>query len=137
MTSRKIMTLSVLLLLVAGVLAACGDNAAGSEDTDAESVHPAEQAVLDYLTARVNTDEEALRAVICPDLEAQVPIQLNSFRGRNASLENVSCTFDGEETADCTGDIATEYEGETDTRPVGNYRVIEDDGVWKVCGEAE
>ncbi len=125
---RKVMLLFVPLIWV---LAACDSGAAAGD--------PA-AVVMQYLEARVKSDEEALRNQTCAAEEAQVPIIANSFRGRDAQLQDVSCTTgekDGDYTIiECTGLILASYQGEVNEFEVGSYRAIQEDGEWKVCGEA-
>ena len=120
------MRLIFLICSLVIILAAC--DAAG--DTP-------EAITLQYLQARVDSDAAALGEYTCAEQEAQIPMQVASFQGRNARLENVSCSFDDDTTVACDGQIIATYQGEENEFAVGNYAVVQEDGEWKVCGETE
>jgi hypothetical protein len=126
-TRHFIFALPVLLSIVLG-LSACTSDA-----------NP-EQAILDYLAARVLGDARLMQQFVCADWEAQVQIEASSFAGRNARLDNVQCSV-AQQSADegviaCSGQIVAVYDGEDNTFPIGDYRVVREDGAWKMCGEA-
>ncbi len=130
---------SFLLLLVAisSLLTACNTDGA---DTPSGNNDAAVNAVMRYLEARVATDRSAMQAVSCAAWEAQAGIQAESFRSMNAQLEDVVCTAsteDGATLVTCEGQIVTSYNGENRSWPLPVYSVTQEDGDWKVCGEAE
>jgi hypothetical protein len=110
------------------LLAACsGDAGAGD---------PA-QIVEDYLQAKVAADEPAVRGLLCSAMEADVSREATSFAGLGARLEDMSCTRDGDtETVTCEGRIVATYGTEESAFPLASYRVVQEDGAWKWCGEA-
>jgi len=130
--------IGLIALISIVLLAACGggDNNSAQNGGDA----PAE-AIESYLQARVDSDADGLREYSCADWESQVTLEANSFRGRDAQLEDMSCstreTADGEGVVECDGVITASYQGEQSAFDLGNYRVVEEDGLWKMCGEAE
>ena len=97
-------------------------------------------AVVKYLQARAAADTSAIRAVSCAAWEGQAAAQADSFRSMNAKLDNVSCKQTGTDgdaaLVTCTGNIVTTYNGEDRSRPIPSYSVKQEDGEWKVCGEA-
>lgn len=135
----------ILALITAFMLTACnagdtGDSSDGDNSAQSASDAPAE-AIENYLQARVASDVDGLREYSCADWESQVTLEANSFRGREAQLQDMSCstreTADGEGVVECEGVITASYQGEQSEFELGNYRVVEEDGAWKMCGEAE
>ena len=117
--------LGILLLLL--VLAACG----GSGGGDAADV------VERYLTAKVASDADAMRPLLCSALEAQLSREASSFATvEGARLDGMDCTANGS-IVTCTGRILAEYGTETTEFPLSSYNVVQEDGEWKWCGEAE
>jgi hypothetical protein len=126
MTKRTVFTFVILMLTAA--LAACqptpGDTAT------------AEQAVEQYLTAKVAGDREAMAQRLCSRLEAQLDQEALSFSAVEASIEGLTCTADpGSTTVTCSGEIVATYGLEQRSFPLGTYSVVEEDGVWRWCGE--
>ncbi len=125
------MTMRWFLLVVLSivVLGACADEGDPSETVEA------------YLDARVASDADRMRQLSCAEWEAQAMLQADSFRSMNARVEGLSCERDGEDgnytLVACEGVIVTTYNGETREWPIGTYRLIQDDGEWRICGEAE
>lgn len=129
----------ILLLVLLPVLVACGGSSSGgSSDSD----RPA-RAVEDYLNAKVRGDAEDIRAGLCSEMEAVLERELRTFESvSDATIENMSCTSDdpaaGAETiARCEGRIVALYGTEQTTFPLSSYRVVNEDGEWKWCGEAQ
>ena len=116
-----------MLLLVIMALAACGggnDNAAG-------------KVVEKYLQAKVDGDGDILKTVLCAANEGDANREAASFAALDATLESVACTFeDASSTVSCTGKIVAVYNGENREIELPNYSVVQEDGLWKVCGEA-
>jgi hypothetical protein len=98
------------------------------------------QVIEQYLQARITSDVDQLRELACTAWESQVMLEANSFQGREAVLEGATCTTGGTDDAytivQCQGKIVVTYQGEQTEFPLGNYRTIQEDGVWKMCGEA-
>ncbi len=98
------------------------------------------KAMMDYLQARVEANTDKMRRLSCADWESQALIQAESFRSMNAQLQNVSCSTgskDGEYTVvKCDGRIVTTYNGEKREWELGSYRMKQEDGDWKMCGES-
>ena len=122
--------LSIIFFALLLLLAAC-DTGGGDDPT----------VVVDkYLKARLASDVDQLRALSCADWESQVILEADSFRGRDAELVDVFCEEgkrEGDETiVNCNGHIAVVYQGENRDFPLKNYRLTQEDGEWKMCGEA-
>lgn len=97
--------------------------------------------IINYLEARLDSDVDRLRELSCADWESQVGMQAASFQSIDASLEDVSCQTNGTQdemtVVECTGKIVYDYDGERNERELGNFLVIQENGDWKMCGEAE
>jgi len=119
----------LLLILLAGlVLAACSD--AGGGD-------PA-QTVEQYLQAKVDGDRTQIQALLCSEMESSLEREVRTFESVSAvSIEGMSCQQVGEtEAVQCQGKIVALYGTEQTEFPLVAYRVVQEDGEWKWCGEA-
>ena len=118
----------LFLIALTLILAAC-----------AQSATPA-QTIEKYLQARVASDATALQQLACADWEAQAALEAESFRSANGQLEDMVCRetgqADGYTVVECDGRLLTTYDGETRERPLGAYRLVQEGGEWKMCGEA-
>jgi hypothetical protein len=119
----------LFLLLPMMILASCATEA-----------NPAD-TIMKYLEARLASNVDQLRELSCAAWESQVPLQAASFQSIDASLEDATCKANdtqGDMTViECTGKIVYEYNGEHNERELGNFLVIQENGDWKMCGEAE
>lgn len=119
----------LFLLLPILILAGC------ATETD-----PAD-TIMKYLEARLASDVDQLRELSCAAWESQVPLQAASFQSIDASLDNATCVTGGKQgdmtIIECTGKIVYEYNGEHNERELGNFLVTQENGDWKMCGEAE
>ena len=99
------------------------------------------RVIQQYLEARIASDVDQIRSLSCAALESKAILEASSFRGRNAELQGVSCKEAGKEgdyvIVTCEGKIVATYQGEKSEFPAGNYRTIQEDGEWKMCGEAD
>jgi hypothetical protein len=138
------MTIGFLLAILL-MLTGCGGGATSSgnaNDNRSSAGDPAD-TVERYLRANINSDGDALRPLLCSELESAFEREVASFSAvTGVRLENMNCTrnpepnADGATTVTCTGQIAAEYGSETTTFPLRTYRVVEEDGLWRWCGEA-
>ena len=143
MFSRRFRLIAALLtlLLAAFVLTACGggdDPGGDSSDTPATTASDlAAQAVTNYLTSKVSNNDERLRSLLCAEKEADFVMESTSFDSvTEARIENMNCASQGEGIVTCTGRIVATYGPEDLVNfELGTYRVVEEDGVWKWCGE--
>ena len=119
----------ILLLPIMLILAGCA-NEADPADT-----------IMKYLDARLASDVDQLRELSCAAWESQVTLQAASFQSIEASLEDASCKANGTQgdmtVVECTGKIVYDYNGERNERELGNFLVTQENGEWKMCGEAE
>jgi hypothetical protein len=113
------------MLLV--VLAACGGGSSGD---------PA-QTVEQYLTAKVAGDEQTLRGLLCSAMEVDLPREANSFSSVSAKIDGMSCQREGDtDVVTCIGKFVATYGTEDSEFPLTSYKVVQEDGEWKWCGEA-
>ncbi len=94
--------------------------------------------VQDYLKAKVAADAETIRKLLCAAMESSFDQEANMFKSvTGAKLEGASCSRVGEsDVVTCSGRITAIYGTELTEFPLVNYRVVEEDGAWKWCGEA-
>ena len=112
------------------LLAACGGNGSPSEDAAGQAVHQ-------YLQAKIDTNADGIRNLLCSAQEANLDREAQSFSGVKARLENVTCNQDtNANTVTCSGAIVADYNGENTTFPLTKYNVVQEDDQWKWCGEA-
>ncbi len=119
----------LFLLLPILILAGCATEADPSD------------IIMKYLEARLASDVDQLRELSCAAWESQVQGQADSFLSIDASLEDATCITGGKQDdmtiIECTGKIVYEYNGEHNERELGNFLVTQENGDWKMCGEAE
>ncbi|MFN8377985.1 MAG: hypothetical protein U0452_04870 [Anaerolineae bacterium] len=119
----------LIAALLALSLAACSGEQSGGSD-------PA-GVVEGYLTAKIAGNRDAMAPLICADLEGTLDMEAASFSAVKANIEGMDCNFDGEaNTVSCVGEIKAEYGLETRSFPLSTYRVVQEDGAWRWCGEA-
>ncbi|MEL6272689.1 MAG: hypothetical protein AAFV33_05960 [Chloroflexota bacterium] len=131
MISLNLKTFSVVLLLIAAVfvLAACASDAP-------------EGAVTGYFEALVSGDETTARNLSCAEWESVAQTRITQFASLDARLEGASCSAagtldDGGTRVTCEGDIVITYGTEDQSLPLGNYKVVQEGGSWRMCGETE
>ncbi len=124
----------IWVVLVTAVFAACGGNSGGGD--------PA-ATVETYLQAKVESDEATIRSLLCSEMEQFAEREIRTFDSvQDVTIEGMVCTDvgDGESAAasgrvTCTGVIKALYGTEQTEFQLTNYRVVEEDGEWKWCGE--
>ena len=115
--------------ILAALLAACSTGGAGD---------PA-QTVEKYLQAKVSADAQAMRSLLCSEMEANLECESMTFVSvSDVRLEGMACVRDGDtDTVRCQGKIVATYGAEKTDFPLVAYRVVQEDGEWKWCGETE
>ena len=118
---------TLLILILSLMLAACASSAAD----------PA-QTVEQYLQAKVAGDRTQVQQLLCLPMEADLDCEAASFSSvTGARIEDMSCQRVGDsDVVQCTGQIVATYGTEDTTFPLTSYRVVQEDGEWKWCGEA-
>ena len=118
----------LFLLIPLLVLAAC---AVGQAQDPAKAVEK-------YLQAKVNGDAKTLRTLLCSKMEADLEREALAFSSvTGVKLEGMSCERQGaSDTVRCQGKIVALYGAQQTEFPLMAYRVVQEDGEWKWCGEA-
>jgi hypothetical protein len=117
----------ILLALLLATLAACSNAGAGDPAGTVEK----------YLQAKVSSDADTLRSLLCADMESVLEREIHTFDSiSDVQIEGMACTFDGDATVNCQGKIVALYGTEETEFPLTSYRVVQEDGEWKWCGEA-
>jgi len=122
MTIRVLMSISVLIFFLVGC----------ASESDPVPVVEA------YLEAKVSSDADQIRALICDELEATISQEIASFSTIEAELNVDTCTRrDGDNVVECTGTIDATYGDEVTEFPLTAYRVVQTDGEWRWCGVSQ
>jgi hypothetical protein len=92
-----------------------------------------------YLTAKVNRDADTVRRLLCAEREMDYELEVTTFEGvTNARIEGMRCIRDGNtDIVRCQGKIVADYGTEKNEFPLTAYRVTQEGGEWKWCGETE
>jgi len=117
------------IVLMTAVLAACG--------SQTNTGDPA-KTVERYLQAKVASDETTIRSLLCSEMEQFADREIHTFDSvQDVTIEGMTCTDAGEGRVTCTGVIKALYGTEQTEFQLTNYRVVEEDGEWKWCGETQ
>ena len=130
MLKRLVLT----MVLVSFVLAACGGTPSGAPGgSDA-----AAQAVEAYLAAKVKVDQAGVRKLLCSEKEKDAETEATTFLGvTEPKIEGMKCASIGDNKVKCDGKITAQYGAEKNEFPLVTYRVVQEDGEWKWCGETK
>jgi hypothetical protein len=126
----------LLMVIVAGLLAACGGGGApsGAPATSGDAA----KAVEAYLTAKVKVDQASVRKLLCSEKEKDAETEATTFLGVDQpKLEGMKCALAGDNKVKCEGKITAQYGTEKNEFPLVTYRVVQEDGEWKWCGETK
>jgi hypothetical protein len=131
---RKLIVSLMFFTLLTALFACGGSGSSGGGDPGA--------AVERYLTAKVNSDSDTIRALLCSEMEAVLERELRTFESvTGAEIQDMVCTADPPQgtaaRVACTGQIVALYGTEETVFPLTAYRAVEEDGEWKWCGESE
>ncbi|NTU62686.1 MAG: hypothetical protein HGB05_04625 [Chloroflexi bacterium] len=125
----------LLGLMVIGLLAACGGGTPRGASGDGAA---AAKAVEAYLNAKVKVDQEGVRQLLCSEKEKDFETEATTFLGvTDPKLEGLQCTSLDDNRVKCEGKITAQYGTETNEFPLVTYRVVQEDGEWKWCGETK
>jgi len=120
----------IIIAVLALILVACGN-----QQTDSPV-----GVVQSYIAGRVASDSALLVSLSCKDQESQAQTDADSFKSMKASIDSMSCNQAGTDSGftivACQGKVLTTYAGESRTWNLGdrNFKTIQEDGKWKVCG---
>jgi hypothetical protein len=116
-----------ILLVFVFALSACASSDGGD---------PA-KTVERYLQAKVSGDADAMRPLLCAEMEADLNRESRTFESvSGVEIKGMACKRnEGRDTVTCTGEIVATYGTENTSFPLTTYRVAQEDGEWKYCGE--
>jgi hypothetical protein len=120
---------NVVLLVLIMLLAAACSSSSGSD--------PA-QTVEKYMQAKADADADAISQLLCSEMENVFERESRTFESvSGVNIEGMSCQQVGDsQVVSCQGSIVATYGTEDTEFPLVSYRVVEEDGEWKWCGEA-
>ena len=125
----------LFLWLVIGLLAACGG---GTQSSTPSGNDAAAKAVEAYLTAKVKVDQEGVRQLLCSEKEKDFQTEATTFLGvTDPKIDGMKCASIGDNKVKCDGKITAQYGTEKNEFPLVTYRVVQEDGEWKWCGETK
>jgi hypothetical protein len=115
----------IVVMLICFIAVGCAPQTADPSDT-----------VERYLQAKVDGDEATVSSLLCSEMEADLTREVSSFATVDARIEEMQCQRGEGDTVTCTGNIVIVYGTEEQDFPLGTYRVVQEDGEWRWCGEA-
>lgn len=119
----------LVLVLFTAVSVACADNAGGGD---------AAANVETYLEAKVNGEADTVRSLLCSEMEQFADREIHTFDSvTDVTIEGMACTDGGNGRVTCAGVIKAAYGAEETEFPLTNYKVVQEDGEWKWCGETQ
>ena len=120
---------AILLITFAAILlVSCGNGGGGDPAATVEQ----------YMQAKVAGDADAIRSLLCSEMEVHLERESRTFDSvSGVELEDMACQHEGQSnTVHCQGNIVALYGTEQTEFPLVSYRVVQEDGEWKWCGEA-
>jgi len=125
--NKRFLILILLIVSLAILLAACSNGGGDAAKT-----------VEQYLQAKVAGNEKVIRQLLCSEKEADAFQEINAFTSvSGAHIEDMKCQrVDDSDIVKCDGKIVATYGKEDTEFPLTAYRVAQEDGEWKWCGEA-
>ena len=127
MIKRAILFTLAMIFILAGCAGSGGKSGAVS-------------AVETYYQAIVSQDDTRFTSVTCADYEEMALIELDSFQGVKAELQDFACQETGTQgeftLVQCQGKIAASYGNEMRDFPLDErvHQVRQEGGDWRVCG---
>jgi hypothetical protein len=119
----------ILLFVLHSLLIVACSSPAGSD--------PA-QTVERYMQAKADANVETISQLLCSEMEAVLERESRTFESvEGVRIEGMACQQVGDsQVVTCEGAIVATYGTEDTEFPLASYRVVEEDGEWKWCGEA-
>lgn len=96
------------------------------------------QTVEKYMQAKADADAGTISQLLCSEMESVLERESRTFESvSGVHIEGMSCQQAGSnQVVTCEGTIVATYGTEDTEFPLATYRVVEEDGEWKWCGEA-
>lgn len=132
--------LLLMFILASLMLAACGGGGSAQPAGSTPSMPGGDPAkvVEAYLTAKVKVDQDGVRKLLCSEKEKDLQTEAATFLGvTEPKIEGMKCALAGEGKVKCEGKITAQYGTEKNEFPLVTYRVVQEDGEWKWCGETK
>lgn len=121
---KRLFWMTPLLLLL---VAACSNVAGDPADT-----------VERYLQAKIEGNADLIGELLCSEMEADLQREAVSFSGvTDPRIEGLACTAGDNNIVSCDGTILATYGTSEEEIPLSSYRVVQEDGEWRWCGEGE
>ncbi len=125
----------LLVVMLVALLTGCGGGTPAGAPASGDA---AAKAVENYLTAKVKVDEAGVRQLLCSEKEKDLQTEATTFLGvTEPKLDGMKCASIGDNKVKCDGKIAAQYGAEKNEFPLVTYRVVQEDGEWKWCGETK
>ena len=120
----------ILIMLLSTAFLAVGLVSCGRDDDPAAAVEA-------YLEAKAAGDEAALGALLCAEQEVNLQREAHTFDSvTDVDLVDMACSYPGSgDTVSCDGKFVALYGSEETEFALVSYRVVQEDGQWKWCGE--
>jgi hypothetical protein len=96
------------------------------------------QSVEAYIQAKAEGDADTIGQLLCSEMESVLERESRTFESvSDVRVEGMACERVGDsDVVSCTGKIVATYGAEDTDFPLASYRIVEEDGEWKWCGEA-
>ncbi|MFN2136276.1 MAG: hypothetical protein ACK2UK_10000 [Candidatus Promineifilaceae bacterium] len=126
--NKQSLPVFLLLLTAAMLLVACSSGA---------SADPA-ATVQQYMKAKADGDADTIRQLLCSEMEGVLEREIRTFESvSDVRIEGMACQrVSDSDVVTCSGKIVASYGTEDTEFPLASYRVVDEDGEWKWCGEA-
>lgn len=96
------------------------------------------QTVEKYIQAKAEADTGTIQQLLCSEMESLLERESRTFESvSGVRVEGMACEqVEDSDVIVCVGKIVATYGTEETEFPLASYRVVEEDGEWKWCGEA-
>jgi hypothetical protein len=135
-----------ILTLLSFALAACSGGASSTPSTGGNPSSTSSTAgagdpvktVEKYLQAKVAGDAKTVQQLLCAAMEKQAEQEATTFLGTDQpKIEDMACSAIATDKVKCSGKITALYGQEKNEFPLVTYKVTQEDGEWKYCGETQ
>ncbi len=137
-----------ILILLSFALTACsggaspapsaGGNPPAPASTSAAGAGDPVKTVEKYLQAKVTGDAKTVQQLLCGAMEKQAEQEATTFLGTDQpKIEDMACSAIANDKVKCSGKITALYGQEKNEFPLVTYKVVQEDGEWKYCGETQ